>query len=168
MKGISIIFIFLLFASCNTGESFLSSINGIWIPNEINWVDGNFNTIYFYHDTSFIIISSTQKNICDSIYFQAEPGFNIRQGKIIEFDLHRAETLSQTLYRYFTLPGDSTPSCLIRTTLLFDLKGKNITSLTFLGVKYERTYKYTSRSVTTIENIASKMIPELKMKYGIK
>lgn len=168
MRKIAFVFILLSFVTCKTEEPYKPNINGIWVPESINWEAGSFSTFYLYNDTSFILLSSTQKYIDDSIFFQAEPGFILRQGAVISIDSSKAEINSRVLYRFITLPGETTPSALINENLSLMTEGRNIASFEYKGVKYVRTNKYTSQSVSTIKNLATKMAPDLKKEYGIK
>jgi hypothetical protein len=167
MKKITFVFILLSLIACKPESSYKSNINGIWVPQMINWKDGSFNTFYFYNDTSFIMLSSTQKQIKDSIYFQVEPGFILKQGSVISLDSSKAEINSRVLYRFITLPGDTTPSSLIKENIPLVKEGENVASFEYIGVKYIRTSKYTSQSVNTIKNLATKMATDLKKEYGI-
>jgi hypothetical protein len=167
MKKIAFVFMLLSFMACKPESSYNCNINGIWIPQMINWEDGSFNTFYFYNDTSFIMLSSTQKQIKDSIFFQVEPGFVLKQGTFISLNSIKAEIKSHVLYRFITLPGDTTPSTLLKESLTLVKEGKNIVSFEYNGSKYIRTSKYTSQSANTIKNLATKMAPDLKKEYGI-
>ena len=168
MKRITFVFILLSFIACKPESSYKSDINGIWVPQMINWEDGSFNTFYFYNDTSFIMLSSTQKNINDSIFFQAEPGFILKQGVLMNLDGNKSDISSHVLYRFITLPGDTTPSALIKENLSLATEGRYVTSFEYVGVKYIRTNKFTNQSVSNIKNLATKMAPDLKKEYKIK
>lgn len=168
MRNIAFVFILLSFMACKVEEPLKPIINGIWVPEMINWEDGNFNTFYVYNDTSFIILSSTQKYLNDSMFFLAEPGFVLKQGAVINLDSIKADINSRVLYRFITLPGDTTPSALINESLSLVTEGWNVSSFEYKGVNYVRTDKYTSQSINTIKNLATKMVPDLKREYGIK
>jgi hypothetical protein len=168
MKKIAFVFIFILFTACKTEHSNKPSLIGVWIPQIINWKDGNFNTLYFYNDTSLLILSSTQKYLNDSIFFQAEPGFVLKYGTVISSDSSKAEINSQVLYRFITLPGDNTPSAIVNESLSLVTKDKNVASFEYQCLRYVRTNRYTNQSVKNIKDIATKMVPDLKKEYGIK
>ena len=39
-----------------------TKLKGIWIPEKINWKEGDFNTCFFPDDSLVVFFSSTQKN----------------------------------------------------------------------------------------------------------
>ncbi len=88
MKTI-IILVFIFLYSCSQtakpsttklSNKLITELKGIWIPETINWTNGDFDTYYFPNDSSVIIISSVQRKTGDSIYFNSEEGFNIKKG----------------------------------------------------------------------------------------
>lgn len=73
--------IILILLGCNENQA-PEKLEGIWIPETIDWKDGSFKFLRM-HDTSFIQISATQsKDDKDSIYFMVEPGLNFTASRI--------------------------------------------------------------------------------------
>ena len=78
-----------------------------WIPKKINWKEGSFETYYFYNDSCFVKITSTQSKIKnDSIIFMREPGYILHKGK---YSINKENSLIslsyQLFYRTFKLTG---------------------------------------------------------------
>jgi hypothetical protein len=159
--------IIVLAIACSSGSKMHLRSDEFWIPDSSSWLNGNFNTFYFINDTSFILLSSTQSLIRDSIYFQIEPGFILRQGSIIKQNPNEIEIAFRVLYRFITIPGDSTPSTVIKANLPLNGQDQKSTYFEFEGIKYSKTLRYTNNSVKAIRSIASKMVPDLKKEFGL-
>ena len=164
MKKTIFILIILSLISCSSKKS---DINGIWIPQSVDWSDGIFKTFYFYNDTSLIILLSTQKYINDTIYFEAEPGFALSEGKIISLNRNFIEIESRVIYRYFTLPGESPiPTAWVKENLTLSYKKDSLISFDYKDEKYTKTNRYRSQNVEGIKDIAVKMVPDIKKTYN--
>jgi hypothetical protein len=153
-----LLLIWILLSACQQTTTNKSLFNGIWIPEKINWMDGNFETFFISNDTSLTLLSSTQKLINDSIYFQAEPGFIFRHGIIRVRESGKFEITYRILYRFISLPGDTTPSKIIKEDVSHSKDLNQIVKLTYKGVNYIKTTDYTRQSEKTIKSIATKMI----------
>ncbi len=147
-----------IFVSCNTKQQL--RLKGIWIPEEVNWEDGSFETFYFYNDSDFILLSSTQKSINASIYFQAEPGFRLSDGRFEDIESKGLITFT-TLYTFIKLPGEEIPIKPITAELILSIKENEVVSFQYRGIRFIKTHKYTHKSVQAIEAMRVKMVPQL-------
>ena len=157
----------ILITGCNDEKN----ISGIWIPNSFNWDQYNgcvFNTFYFYNKDNFVLLTSYQNLYNDSLYFQAEPGFNLRDGKIIRRENDYLIVKYRMLYRMFIPPGDTLPGKIIVDTIFVNRVGKNINSLLFNNKKYVKDSTYTKYSKHVIMSFPNDMIPAMKKKYNLK
>ena len=159
MKKAIFILTILSLISCS---SRISNISGIWIPQSVDWDDGTFETFYFYNDTSLIILSSTQGYFNDSIFFQAEPGFALSEGKIISSKRDFIEIESRVIYRFFTPPGAApVPTAWVKENLTLSYKKDSIFSFDYEDEKYIKTNRYRSQDVERIKNIAVKTVHDI-------
>lgn len=160
MKKAIFILSILALISCS---SKISDISGTWIPQSVDWDDGNFRTFYFCNDTSLIILSSTQKYINDTMYFEAEPGFALSEGKIIAVKRDLIEIESRVIYRYFTPPGEApVPTAWVKENLTLSYKKDSVISFHYKDEKYIKTNRYSPQNVERIKNIAVTMVPYIK------
>ncbi|MFN8349575.1 MAG: hypothetical protein U0X91_31535 [Spirosomataceae bacterium] len=156
-----IILFFLLQISCeNSNENY----NGIWIPETINWKEGNFETIYIENDTSFVKISSTNLLLrSDSIQFMTEPGFILSAGSIIKTDNKFLEAKYNIWYKFINLQGEKLPSKTIKETIKIEKKA-NMISLIYRNKIYLKTNKFSNESKIQLLNISNGFLENLKKK----
>jgi hypothetical protein len=167
MKNTVAFFVCLIVISCNTTSKNNLKIEGFWIPETVNWEDGSFNTFYFYNDTAFLLLSSTQKLINDSIYFQSESGFVLKQGSFKIRSKISAEIRFRTLYRLIHIEGDTIPSTLSNDWLILNVKDQRIKSFLFAKVRYLQTFKFDDTSRKTINSFLIKLVPNIKKEFGL-
>jgi len=134
-------------------------LNGIWIPESINWEDGSFKILYI-RDTSFVQIASNQsKDDKDSIYFMVEPGFNLSAGTIHIND-NIAVIYIQDLYKHTPLISDNLPSSVKVDTIYLDEKKND--ALMYQEKLYRKTVLFKNESQDKIDSIAINFAQFLK------
>lgn len=158
MKKIIVLSIILCNFGCN-GKS--QTLSGIWIPQTVNWKEGDFSNFYFLNDTSVVIIPSTQKKIKDSIYFETEPGFNLLKGSIKQTSLNTYLISSKAIYRFIKLP-DLTGNEIYIDTLHVIRQYNKIAKIKINSSFYVPGNLYTKKSKESIYSIVTKMVPEIE------
>lgn len=157
-----------IFLTCCTIERQKeNNIYGIWVPEDINWSDGSFETFYFFNDTSYIILTSTQKIIQDSIYFETEPGLILNSGTMYVNNNKTIELKGRILYRFINLSGEATPTNIIKSSIKLNTNGSFIKSFNYGNVKFIKTSKYTKQSVNSIKSISIKMVENINRKHNM-
>ncbi len=162
MKVVSFFVATIILLSGCTDIDKSQKIEGIWIPEKVNWHDGSFHTFYFYNDTSFVLLASTQKMINDSIYFQAEPGFRVNEGRIIVRKDNEVTIAYKVLYAFIRMIGEKYPGDEVRDTIRLSDVNNDIIGFEYKGTSFVKTDRYTQRSVQIIKSFPVEMIPELK------
>lgn len=160
MKMILSIFAILILSYSTQRDQKLPSIRGIWIPQKIDWRDGDFYTYYFPGDSSVVIIASVQKKIRDSIVFGTEPGFNIRKGKIRPISGTQFAISGKTIYRFIKLTGKNADETFEDTVTIGYKNGTQ--SVKINGTVYQKGGLYRNESKERIVSIATKMAPEIE------
>jgi hypothetical protein len=155
----SIVLIAILFVFGCNGKS--QTLSGIWIPQTVNWKDGDFSNFYFLNDTSVIIIPSTQKKIKDSIYFETEPGFNLLKGSIKQTSPNTYLISSKAIYRFIKLPAVKGNEIYVDTLHVIHQNNK-ITKIKINSSFYVPGDLYTKKSKERIYSIVTKMVPEIE------
>ena len=140
-----------------------SEINGIWIPKNINWKEGSFNTIYVYNDTNFIIVASSQnKNKNGTINFMSEQGLVISYRHIGKCGTDYSYPITyRLLHRSVTLSDEKLPSDFIKSFFLLRNKSKSKNELTFNNEAYLKTSLYTKSSIDKLKSLKNKFVPQL-------
>lgn len=157
MKLVTISLAIVLF-SCADKENKRTGLNGIWIPQNVNWKDGNFDTYYFPDDTSVVIISSVQKKIGDSILFRTEPGFNIKKGVVEALPNGQFKISYKFIYRFVKLTTANADKVFEDTAKVMQPNQ----SLQINHILYQRANTYTKESRDAITAIATKMVPDIE------
>jgi hypothetical protein len=155
-------FIFLsLLIICSCGNSRKKeNVNGIWVPEVVDWQDGSFDTYYIKEDT-VIIISSMQKLIHDSIYFRTEPGFKIMKGVLKLVGDQKYLLPHRILYRTLKLPGINSDD-IITDTISVVASNDTTIKLNINGINFIQGKLYTNESKESIITMATKMVPDLE------
>lgn len=155
---ISLLLIALLSCKDNNNQT-SEKIQGIWIPETIDWKDGSFK-ILSIRDTAFIQIASTQsKDHLDSIYFMTEPGFNLSAGAIDIRDTIAVVSF-RDLYKHVPLINDKFPSSIKVDTI--SINDSNV--FIYQGKPYKKTSMFKSESKEIIDSIAINFVKFLKKK----
>ena len=139
-------------------------LSGIWIPVKVNWKEGDFNTYYFGPDSSVVIISSVQKKIKDSIYFNTEEGYNIQAGTIKPESSKITIASTKMLYRFIKLSGFDYNKVFIDTIVKISRDGTAL--LRINGELFHRANLYKTVSKEEIIGIATKTVPMMKKDPG--
>jgi hypothetical protein len=162
MKPIMCYFVFLsLLIFCCCGKSRKKeNVNGIWIPEVVDWQEGSFNTYYIKDDTG-IIISSEQKMIKDSIYFRTEPGFNVMKGVLRPLADGKFLLPHRALYRFIKLPGIKADEILADTISVVPSKDTAV-RLSINGINFIQGRLYTRDSRESIISIVTEMVPDME------
>jgi hypothetical protein len=158
-----IFFLLIALFSCTDNNQNPERVQGVWIPETIDWDDGSFKFL-FIRDTAFTQISSTQsKDDKDSIYFMTEPGYNLSAGTI-----HVRDTVAvvsfQDLYKHVPLISDKFPSSIKIDTIYFN-KGNSF--ILYQGKPYKKTNMFKRESKDIIDSIAINFVQFLKKKQNI-
>lgn len=166
MKLILITIVMFLY-SCSHSSSQMKKIQrpelkGIWIPEKINWEEGNFNTYYFPNDSSVIIFSSVQKKINDSIHFNTEEGFNIFKGSLIFSSDTNVIIKAKTIYRFIKITDSAGNEIHSDTSIVLTLPKDSIKSIQLNNSTYIRAIQYTEESKHSIISIATKMVSDIE------
>lgn len=140
-----------------------------WIPLKLKWDSKNyyqssFETIYFYSDSEFIKIASTQSLAKkDSINFRAEPGFILYKGNfLISKNKTEISLKYRRVYRTFEVSGEKLPSDYILEKIMLLPRGKN-KLLNIKGKQYTKTYKFKKESLNALNDIVYKFLPSLPL-----
>ena len=149
--SILVLAIFVLIG-CKEKNKTSEKFEGLWIPETIDWKDGSFKFLRI-HDTSFILISSTQsKDNKDSIYFQVEPGLNYSAGRIEANSNSTAIVHFRDLYKHVPLNSEKFPSGLKIDTIYIDSKKKDF--VIYQGKQYRRTEMFKKESIGQMNSIS--------------
>ena len=153
-------FIFLsMVIICSCGKSpNKENLNGIWIPEVVDWEDGSFNTYHIQEDT-VVIIASMQKMIDDSIYFRAEPGYSLMKGVLSPVEDRKYLLSHRALYRFIKLPG--LPD-VVTDTISVVASNDTTIKLNISGINFIQSKLYTGKSKELIITMATKMAPEME------
>lgn len=146
----------------NSTKKSIIELKGIWMPEKINWQDGDFDTYYFPNDSSVIIISSTQKRINDSILFNTEEGFNLMKGSLSFSSDSSIETKPKTLYRFIKLVDSAGREVFLDTSVILIKPIQAQNELWINKTLYIRASQYTEQSKQDVINIATKMVSEIE------
>jgi hypothetical protein len=151
---------FILYIACNwIQDEKPTSINGIWIPQEINWEQGNFETFYFQGNSSVIIISSVQRKVKDSIIFATEPGFNIKKGVIKSIGNNKFVISGTVIYRFIKLTGVTNDA--FQDTVIVSLENhRHLIKVD--TVSYQKGALYTNESKRRIVAICTEMVSDIE------
>lgn len=132
-------------------------LEGIWIPETIDWKDGSFKFLRM-HDTSFIQISATQsKDDKDSIYFQVEPGLNFSAGRIEANNNNTAIVHFRDLYKHVPLISEKFPGEIKNDTIHIDRD-----FIIYQGKPYRRTEMFKKESIDQMTSISKYYLDRLK------
>ncbi len=151
--------LFSLLISCGFNTKHKVEIIGVWVPAEIEWespktgdkeIDqfkyANFKTIYFYSDSNYILLSSTQSPTeDDSIHFESEPGCLLAKGKY-EKKMDNTVILNQEIV-FKTISGFENGNKIHKEDTLKLLEEDK---LLFNHIKYEKARKYSKESIDKI------------------
>jgi len=159
MKLICLAFLIFCIACNNRQKEKIASIRGIWIPQEIDWGQGDFETFYFQSDTSVVIISSVQKKVKNSIIFATEPGFNIKKGVIKPIGNDQFVISGAVIYRFIKVVGGGIDAFQDTVTVSAEDSARLIR---VNGVSYQKGVLYTNESKERIVSIATKMVPDIE------
>jgi hypothetical protein len=147
-------------AFCCCGESRRKdNVDGIWIPEVVDWKEGSFDT-YYIKDSTVIIVSSEQKKINDSIYFRTEPGFNVRKGSLRCIPDGKFVLPNRVLYQFIKLPGIKADETFTDTISIVSSKDTAV-RLNINGINFIQGRLYTKESKESIISIATKMVPDM-------
>lgn len=144
--------------SCKNTNQTPGKLQGVWIPETIDWKDGSFK-ILSIRDSCFTQISATQsKDDKDSIHFMIEPGFNLSAGAI-----HIKDTVAvvsiRDLYKHIPRLGEKIPGSMrIGTLNVLDSKG----FLVYQGKYYKKTNMFKRESQDIIDSISINFAKKLK------
>ena len=170
MKSI-IIPVIIFFYSCSQtpkpsttklSNLLITELKGIWIPEKINWTNGDFDTYYFPNDSSVIIISSVQRKTGDSIYFNTEEGFNIKKGALSLSLDSNILIKAHTIYQFIKMTDSAGNEIKSDTSIMLVLQKGSIKSIRLNSLRYIPAVQYTEESKQSIINIATKMIPDIE------
>ena len=163
MKRITIIIIAVIAVSCRNTPV---NLNGIWIPEKINWQEGSFHTIYIYNDTNFIRFASTQtKN--DSIEFMTGEGFVLEYGHLQRDSDKEVPVSFNVLHRSVRIVGEELPGILVNDTLKLIENTPEKKSLKLGNETYNKTNIYTYESKQRMIALAKNLVPELLKEYNL-
>jgi hypothetical protein len=154
------IFLSLLIFCCCVKSRKKESVNGIWIPEVVDWKEGSFDTYYIKDDT-VVIISSEQKMIKDSIYFRTEPGLNLMKGVLRPVADRKFLLPHRTLYRFIKLTGAKADEILIDTIFVVPSKD-TVVRLRINGINFIQGRLYTRVSRELIIATATIMVPYME------
>lgn len=167
MKNIIVLGLFIILISCSNRFKSKDNLNGLWIPDSVNWKNASFESILIFDDTSFVKIASTNillKN--DTLQLMTEPGFVLSSGIIKDLN-HNMKTISyRTLYRYIQIEGEKIPSEIINDTLKVD-RGKDSLLLYYSNKLYRRTNKISKESQERLKSLVDTFLPELKQRFNV-
>jgi hypothetical protein len=149
----------LIFCCCGKSKK-MENVNGIWIPEVVDWKEGSFDT-YYIKDDVVIIISSEQKMIKDSICFRTEPGFNVMKGVLRPVADGKFLLPHRTLYRFIKLSGVKADEFLTDTISVVPSKDTAL-RLSINGINFIQGRLYTRDSKESIIVIATKMVPDME------
>jgi len=155
--------LFIYFSSCATSQTTISDVRGYpWIPQKQNWKEGSFETLYFYNDSSFVKIASTQVlTDKDSISFMSEPGFILYSGKYnIVKGTNEILLQYRLLYRTFKLTGEKLPSEYIIEKISLSTS-KNNKIIKVEGISYIKTKKFTMEGLHKLNDVVKKFLPSV-------
>jgi hypothetical protein len=167
-KILYFLFVSFAIASNSNGQFKVSDLSSSsWIPSNIKWDSKNyfqasFETFYFYNDSEFVKIASTQSLAKkDSINFRAEPGFILYQGTFSFSKDGKGVTLKyRRLYRTFEVSGEKLPSeYIFEKALLLTKEKKKIISIK--DKQYLKTNKFTKQSLNSIKDLIEKFLPSI-------
>jgi len=170
MKSIIIQVIIFLFSCSQTpkpsiiklSNPLIAELQGIWIPEKINWANGDFDTYYFPNDSSAIIISSVQRKTGDSIYFNAEEGFNIKKGTLSLSLDSNILIKAHTIYQFVKMIDSAGNEIKSDTSIVLVLQKGSNKSIRLNNLTYVPAVEYTEESKQSIINIATKMVPDIE------
>jgi hypothetical protein len=155
--------VLVYFSACVKSQTSVKEIMKYpWIPKKVNWREGSFETFYFYIDSNFVKIASTQTlTDNDSISFMSEPGFILYSGKY-SIAKGKNEILLdyRLLYRTFKLTDENLPSDYMSEKILFSTTGGN-KMIKAKGVSYIKTKKFTNESLHKLKNVIEKFLPSV-------
>lgn len=155
--------VLIYFSACVKSQTSVNeTMKYPYIPEKINWQEGSFETFYFYNDSSFVKIASTQTlTDKDSISFMSEPGFILYSGNYsITKEKNEILLYYRLLYRTFKLTSENLPSEYISEKLLYNTTGGNII-IKAKGVPYNKTKKFTNESLHKLKDIIEKFLPSI-------
>jgi hypothetical protein len=156
--SIFLVIIFVLLG-CKENQT-PEKLEGIWIPETINWKDGSFKFLRM-HDTCFIQISATQsKDDKDSIYFQVEPGLNFSAGRIVANNNNTAIVHFKDLYKHVPLISEIFPSEIKIDTIYFDSSKRDF--IIYRGEPYIKTEMFKKESIDLMNSISKYYLDQLK------
>ena len=135
-------------------------LSGIWIPVKVNWKSGDFNTYYFGSDSSVVIISSVQKKIKDSIYFNTEEGYNIFAGTTKPESSKVTIASTKVVYRFMKISGFDYNKVFKDTIVRIYNNGSTL--LRINGVLFHPARLYKAASKEEVIGIATKTVPMMK------
>ena len=144
MKSI-IISVIIFFYSCSQtpkqsttelSNPIKTKLKGIWIPEKINWKNGDFDTYYFQNDSSVIIISSVQRKTGDSIYFNTEEGFNIMKGILSPSLDGNALIKVHTIYQFIKITDSAGNEIKSDKTIVLKLQKDSIKAIQLNALNY--------------------------------
>jgi hypothetical protein len=161
-KYIALLTIILLVISCD--RNIKKDLNGIWIPEKVDWKKGDFATIYVYNDTSFVKIASTNallKN--DSIAFSTDEGFVFSSGNVKNLNGAQVKLSYRIWYKFIKMNHEKLPGKLIIDTANIVTKDNHTPHLKFHNEDYLRTNKFTKNSKRQLLNIAANFLELIKI-----
>ena len=156
---ILLLFILMYLAGCAKSQiSKEELVDYPWIPNKVNWNEGSFETLYFYNDSNFVKIGSTQVLSNDSITFLSEPGFILYNGT---YTIEKNDILLtyRIVYRTFTRVGEKVPGEFINEKI-FVSEDKPL-QLKFKGKSFIKVKNATSEGLQRMRDIINKFLPTL-------
>ena len=142
----------------------LRDLQGYWIPAQINWKTGDFSTLYFYNDTSFIRVTTTQsKNKNGTINCMTDNGFTLEYGKCKWSRDERIVTVDlRLLHRGISLSGEKIPGNLRPMSITWQLTNKSrAPRVVFDHTTYVKTKRYTTSSQEQLSKVATQMVPAI-------
>jgi hypothetical protein len=159
MKTICIILIMFIGTKAwcqNSGNG----ISGIWIPESVHWQkNGDFKTYFFENDSEVVIISSVQKKVKDSIYFNVEEGYNLFHGYIKLSGVHKV-IQTKMIYRFVKLTGFNYDTSFLDSLSIRKTDGHLM--LLINHIPYCRGVRYNAASKQEIFDIATKTVPKIE------
>jgi hypothetical protein len=156
--SILILIIFVLLG-CKENQT-PAKLEGIWIPETIDWNDGSFKFLRM-HDTSFIQISATQsKDDKDSIYFMVDPGLNFSAGRIDANNNNAAIIHFRDLYKHVPLISEKFPSEVKIDTIYIDTKKRDF--IMYQSKPYRKTEMFKKESIDQMNSISKYYLDRLK------
>ncbi|MDB5145238.1 MAG: hypothetical protein JWQ66_3951 [Mucilaginibacter sp.] len=161
MKYIALLTMILFVVSCD--RNIKKDLNGIWIPEKIDWKQGNFETIYIYNDTSFVKIASTNallKN--DSIAFSTDEGFIFSSGNVKNLNGEQVKLSYRIWYKFIKMNHEKLPGKLIIDTVNIMTNDNHTLLLKYHNEDYLRTNKFTKNSKRQLLNIAADFLELIK------